>query len=113
MTTVRPLKLCVPSALGVLFATLFAGAAATADTLSVPDEYATIQSAINAAQEGDEVVLQPGIYNETFNYNGKGITVRSAEGPLTTRIDRGQTVGTVVTADAAAEGARLVGIGFY
>ena len=78
MTTVRPLKLCVPSALGVLFATLFAGAAATADTLSVPDEYATIQSAIDAAQEGDEVVIQPGIYNETFNYNGKGITVRSA-----------------------------------
>ena len=58
MTTVRPLKLCVPSALGVLFATLFAGAAAIADTLSVPDEYGSIQAAINAAQEGDEVVIQ-------------------------------------------------------
>ena len=53
-----------------------------ADTLIVPDQYGTIQSAIDAAQEGDEVVIQPGIYNETFNYNGKGITVRSSEGPL-------------------------------
>ena len=86
---------------------------ASADVLSVPDEYPTIQAAIDAATTGDEVVLQPGIYNETFDYQGKGLVVRSAEGPLTTRIDRNGAGGTVVTANGTPKGTRLEGIGFY
>ncbi len=88
-------------------------AAVTADDLIVPDEYSTIQAAIDAAAEGDVVILQPGVYNETFNYNGKGIAVRSAEGPLVTRIDRNGNGGDIVTASGVPEGAVLEGIGFY
>ena len=86
---------------------------AIADDLIVPDDYATIQAAIDAAAEGDVVILQPGTYNETFNYNGKGIAVRSAEGPLVTRIDRNGSGGDIVNASGVPEGAVLEGIGFY
>jgi hypothetical protein len=105
----------------MLFATVaFALSSATtadADVLTVAldgtGDYTTIQAAIDAAVTGDEVVLQPGIYNQTFDYLGKGLVVRSAEGPLTTRIDRNGAGGTVVTANGTPEGTRLEGIGFY
>ena len=77
MTTVRPLKLCVPSALGVLFATLFVGAAAMADTLSVPDEYATIQSAIDASTGGDVIEIAAGTYQERLTITDVTVTIRA------------------------------------
>ena len=98
-------------------ASLLAVTGATADVLTVAldgsGDYTSIQAAIDAAVTGDEVVLQPGIYNETFDYLGKGLVVRSAEGPLNTRIDRNGAGGTVVTANGTPEGTRLEGIGFY
>ncbi len=46
-------------------------------------EYATIQAAINASTDGDEVVLRPGVYtgwgNRDLNFWGKAITVRSQD----------------------------------
>ncbi|NNE46902.1 MAG: right-handed parallel beta-helix repeat-containing protein [Rhodothermales bacterium] len=56
-------------------------------TLLVPSEYATIQSAIEAASAGDEVVVAPGLYYEAVDFLGKAITVRSSDGPLVTTID--------------------------
>lgn len=32
------------------------------DYLLVPSEYATIQEAVDAAEDGDEIALEPGIY---------------------------------------------------
>ena len=58
---------------------------AMAITLTVDDDgpadHSSIQSAINAAQNGDEVVVMPGRYREALNFLGKSITVRSQEGP--------------------------------
>ena len=48
--------------------------------LIVPDDYDTIQSAINEALDGDTVIVKPGNYRENLNFLGKRITVRS-EGP--------------------------------
>ena len=90
---------------------------ASADVFTVAldgsGDYTSIQAAIDAATTGDEVVLQPGIYNETFDYQGKGLVVRSAEGPLTTRIDRNGASGIVVNANGTPNGTRLEGIGIY
>ncbi|MCZ6493803.1 MAG: hypothetical protein O6933_06960 [Planctomycetota bacterium] len=60
---------------------------AVADILHVLGDYRTIQAAIDAAMDGDEVEVHPGIYNETINLLGKAITVRSSDGPDVTIID--------------------------
>ena len=44
-------------------------------------DFNNIQGAINAASNGDEVLVMPGHYNEQINFNGKAITVVSNNGP--------------------------------
>lgn len=51
-------------------------------TRNVPDEYATIQAAIDAAKGGDTVLLKPGIYHEALKFK-EGIELRG-ESPETT-----------------------------
>jgi len=45
--------------------------------LRVPEEYWTIQEAIDEAADGDIVVVSPGRYWENFSFRGKAICVRS------------------------------------
>jgi len=52
---------------------------AKAADINVPDDYATIQEAIDAAVDGDVVIVDPGTYYENINFLGKGITVRSMD----------------------------------
>ena len=47
--------------------------------LRVPEEYWTIQEAIDDAGSGDFVVLSPGRYIESFTFRGKAICVRSTD----------------------------------
>ena len=58
--------------------------AAQADTLNVPGTYATIQAAIDAATDGDVVLIADGTFfgsgNKNLNFAGKNITVRSENG---------------------------------
>jgi len=62
--------------LGIVFAIIICSNAMAA-TINVPGDHATIQAAINAATNGDIVLIQPGTYNEHINFNGKAITVGS------------------------------------
>jgi hypothetical protein len=48
-----------------------------AATRHVPDTYSTIQTAINAAVDGDTVLVADGLYYENIRFKGKGITVAS------------------------------------
>lgn len=91
--------------------------------LEVPADFSTIQSAINAACDGSEVVVAPGAYAEHLSFGGKSITLRSSHGPEVTTID-GQGTGPVILlmgdeihavvdgfaiAHGSGSGARIVG----
>ncbi|HEU0176378.1 MAG TPA: right-handed parallel beta-helix repeat-containing protein [Blastocatellia bacterium] len=57
--------------------------------IRVPSDQPTIQAAIDAASNGDTVLVAPGTYRENINFGGKAITVRSESGPQVTIIDGG------------------------
>lgn len=69
--------------------------------LNVPDDYPTIQSAIDAASDGDHIVLANGIYtgdgNTSFSYLNKAITVESINGSCTCFIDYEENPGQVTS----------------
>src|SRR5215469_3743701 len=49
-------------------------------TINVPAGQPTIQAAINAANNGETVLVAPGTYLENVNFGGKAITVASSGG---------------------------------
>lgn len=67
-------------------------AAAAAETLKVPsDDYPTIQSAVDAAAQGDVILVGPGVYAETVSIVGRiGLTLKGKGFPT---IQPGVTVG--------------------
>jgi len=50
---------------------------AQATIINVPEDHTTIQGGINAAVDGDTVLVQVGTYVENINFNGKNIIVGS------------------------------------
>jgi len=64
-------------------------------TIYVPDNYATIQGAINASSNGDTIIVRPGTYVENIDFVGKAIHVQSDQGPIGTTID-GNSLDSVV-----------------
>ena len=83
---VLPLFVILPIVLAV---------SASAVTIQVPADQPTIQQAINAANNGDLILVSPGTYFEHIDYQGKAITIKSVVGPSQTTID-GSNNGTVV-----------------
>ena len=69
---------------------------AAADQLTVPDEYETIQDAIDASSNGDLILVGPGTYMESIDFRGKAIAVRSFSGADETVIDGSQAGSSVV-----------------
>ena len=66
---------------------------ARAATINVPSDQASIQAGINAANNGDTVLVAPGTYYENIDFKGKAITVTSSAGAATTIIDGGAAPG--------------------
>jgi hypothetical protein len=66
------------------------------NVINVPADQPTIQAPINAANNGDTVLVAPGKYVENINFGGKAITVTGSGGPSVTTIDGGAK-GSVVT----------------
>jgi hypothetical protein len=74
------------------------------------DPFCSIQDAIVTAFDGDEILVAPGTYLETIDFDAKAVDLRSSGGALVTVID-GQGVGRVVTA-TSGEGPDTVLDGF-
>lgn len=66
------------------------------EEILVPDDSPSIQQAIDAADDGDSVVVASGIYFEQIDLAGKAITLRSIDGPNATIIDASSGLSSVV-----------------
>jgi len=90
-----------PALLGGLLLPSIILATAAASVIEVPSDYSTIQSAIDAAADGDMIVVAPGTYFENIDFLGKAVTLRSSHGPGVTKIAGSDPVdldhGSVVT----------------
>ena len=75
-------------------ATVLSVASVAAEELHVPGDFATIQAALDAAQPGDAILVDPGTYVENLQFNGKNVTLQSTQGPGGTTIQG--TGGTTV-----------------
>ncbi len=78
-------RFTIASVVAIGFCLIGVTSASLADEIHVPADFPTIQAAINAAVDGDEVIIADGVYtgagNQNMNFLGKLITVRSAKGP--------------------------------
>ena len=79
------------SAVLLLMASTVSGA-----TIYVPDDYWTIQEAIDVAFNGDTIIVRPGVYAENISLKGKSLVLTSEKGAEVTTID-GNSMGSVVT----------------
>lgn len=74
-----------------------------ANIINIPADQPTIQAGIDTANDGDTVLVQPGIYIENLNFNGKPIVVGSLfittgdTGNISQTVIDGDSIGTVVT----------------
>ncbi|MEW6746638.1 MAG: DUF6531 domain-containing protein [Planctomycetota bacterium] len=66
-----------------------------AAVIDVPGDQPTIRAGIDAAVNGDTVLVAPGTYFENIDFLGKAITVKSSNGASVTIID-GQQLSSVV-----------------
>lgn len=86
------------------------------NTITVPDDYSSIQIAIDNAEELDTVLVSPGFYQENINFNGKNIVITSSYESQndslvisTTIIDGGDNSSVVVFNSSENENAVLKG----
>lgn len=59
----------------VIFLVLLIASTASAATLKVPSQYKTIQTAVNAAHDGDTIQVAKGVYKEAVLIENKNINV--------------------------------------
>jgi len=83
---------------------------------SLSNPYASIQSAINAAQNGDTILLGDGIYkgigNRDLTLSGKSLTIISQNGPSKTIVDAERAGALFSIQGNEADGTLIQGLSF-
>lgn len=75
---------------------LFLSNIASGATIYVPDDHTTIQDALQAAVDGDTILVRPGTYVENVDFVGKNVVLRSELGPEVTVIDGSMVTSVVI-----------------
>jgi subtilisin family serine protease len=80
----------------------------------VPSDVPTIQEAIDAAADDDQIIVDPGIYEEDIDFLGKSITLRSQDpndwAAVSGTVISGSGQNAVVTFAGTERAARLAGL---
>jgi parallel beta-helix repeat protein len=79
-------KIALTAIVTILFLAAFT-AIGSAATIYVPDDYGTIQAAVEAVNEGDTIIVRDGIYTENVDVRylkNNHLTIRSENGPDST-----------------------------
>ena len=82
---------------------------ASGDTIHVPEDQPTIQAGIDAAVDGDLVLVAPGTYVENIDFLGKAIAVQSEDGADVTIIDGNQEGSVVIFISGETEYSSILG----
>ncbi len=86
-------------------------------TLLVPEDYATIQAAVDASVPGDTVLLRQGLYrgpgNRGIDFRGKDIVLKSISGPEWTVLDCENADRGFYFHEGESRAARVEGIGIW
>ncbi|MCH8824509.1 MAG: right-handed parallel beta-helix repeat-containing protein [Planctomycetes bacterium] len=81
----------IPALVAITFCLIGETTPVLADIINVPGDQPTIQAGIDAAMDGDEVVVADGTYigagNKNLAFNDASLTLRSANGPANCVID--------------------------
>jgi hypothetical protein len=72
---------------GIVLAMTSTSLVAIADEIAVPEDAKRIQLAIDAASDGDTILVSPGTYFEAIDFLGKQIVIKSIAGPSKTILD--------------------------
>jgi len=84
-------------------------AAAASGVIRIPQDEATIQLGIDAAADGETVLVAAGTYRENIDFHGKNIVLASKAGAAKTVIDGGQVASVVVFRSGETRSAVLDG----
>ena len=84
-------------------------------TIYVPDDYSTIQAAVDAASPGDTIIVRGGSYTENVDVNKHQLTIKSQNGADSTIVQAANSNAPVftVTTDYVNMGGFMIGEGFY
>lgn len=77
-------SLSLPLLAGILSILVPVMASAQPATIYLPDDYSTIQGAVDAANPGDTIIVRDGTYTENVEVNKDHFTIRSESGPEAT-----------------------------
>jgi parallel beta-helix repeat protein len=84
----------------VIIITIISQVEALADTIYVPDNYATIQAAVNAASSGDNIIVKDGTYIENVDVNKDHLTIKSENGAEKTIVEAAKSYQSVFVVNA-------------
>src|ERR1700760_1810225 len=81
----------------------------SAATFSVPNQFNTIQAALNASSNGDIVTVAPGTYTQNLDFQNKSVALRSSAGPASTIIHVQGGVAVNISGTAELNGFTITG----